>query len=574
MKKLIALILILVLALSSCEYINPQSNPADNTPTADSSQNNNNADTTPDSTPDGDSDCAHAVITIKDKKTATCTESGYTGDKVCYACGLVVQLGEQTATVPHNYVGGVCKSCGDVESTGGNTECQTHKDADDNGLCDVCRVNVLVWYNFYSVNDLHGKFSDTDSQPGVDELTTYLKEAKSNGNTILLSAGDMWQGSSESNLTKGNLITDWMNHLGFVSMTIGNHEFDWTDEYIRANLAIADFPFLAINIYDKYTEERMDYCEPSTVVDMGGFQIGIIGAIGDCYTSISGESIGDVYFKVGNELTELVKAESERLRAEEGADLIVYCIHSGSDYDERLSDGYIDLVFEGHSHQTYVNYDSYGVVHLQGGGENRGISYARVSINSANGNTKVATAKTISASVYSSYEPDSIVDELLEKYKDVISKAFEVLGYNSTYRDDSEIEALVAKLYYQYGIEKWGDEYDIVLGGGSINTRSPYNIYQGNVQYSHLQSILPFDNEITLCSVSGRDLLNKFINSNYSAYYEIDPSTIDPYATYYIVTDTWSSGWAPNNLTEIARLGPNIFARDLLAEYVKEGNWE
>ena len=72
-----------------------------------------------------------------------------------------------------------------------------HTDADDNGRCDTCTVSVLVEVDLFAVNDLHGKIFDTDSQPGVDEFNSYLRlQRKQNPNTILLSSGDMWQGSS------------------------------------------------------------------------------------------------------------------------------------------------------------------------------------------------------------------------------------------------------------------------------------------------------------------------------------------------------------------------------------------
>lgn len=577
MKKILALLIVLALFLSGCEYITI---PGQNTPPiADGGNNTPDGGNAPDNTPDDTPEipgtdpekCIHAVTTTKNVKVATCTEEGYTGDIVCCTCELIISIGKAVAKSAHTYSGEKCLVCGYVKPD----ECLTHEDLNDNGECDVCGINVLIWYEFYSVNDLHGKFKDTDAQPGVDELTTFFKEAKKqNENVILLSAGDMWQGSAESNLTKGNIVTDWMNELGFVSMTLGNHEFDWGEEYIIDNAEIANFPFLAINIYEKATNEQVDYCESSIIVDIGGYQIGIIGAIGDCYNSILNVRVEDIYFKTGNELTNLVKAESVKLR-EQGADLIIYSLHSdGGDYDVSLSNGYIDLVFEGHTHSSYVKYDSYGVAHLQGGGENRGISYAKLSFNTANGNTKTETAKTIYSSVYKKYESDPLVSELLEKYKDIIGDAFAPLGYNCKYRNDSEIEALVAKLYYEYGKERWGDQYDIVLGGGSLNTRSPYDIEKGDVTYSQLQSIFPFDNDITLCAVKGADLLKKFINSNYATYYEIDASTIDPNKTYYLVTDTWTSDYAYNNLTEIGRYDPYVYARDLLAEYIKNGGWE
>ena len=112
---------------------------------------------------------------------------------------------------------------------GQSDACQEqHHDQDDNGKCDVCGVTTVVIVDFYNINDLHGKIADGENHPGVDELTTYLKKMKkSNDHTVLLSSGDMWQGTSESNLTKGLLTTDWMNHAGFSAMALGNHEYDW-----------------------------------------------------------------------------------------------------------------------------------------------------------------------------------------------------------------------------------------------------------------------------------------------------------------------------------------------------------
>ena len=56
--------------------------------------------------------------------------------------------------------------------------CKTHTDEDGNNLCDQCKTSVLVYVDFYAMNDLHGKFNDGETHPGVDELTTYLKNAK------------------------------------------------------------------------------------------------------------------------------------------------------------------------------------------------------------------------------------------------------------------------------------------------------------------------------------------------------------------------------------------------------------
>ncbi len=482
-------------------------------------------------------------------------------------------------------------------TTSGDNGCKKHKDSNKDEICDVCRQSVIIYIDFYNINDLHGKLDDGDGHIGVDELTTYLKNArKTDDHAFFISTGDMWQGQAESNMTKGLIMTDWMNELQFTAMAIGNHEFDWGSEYIQNNADLAEFPFLAINIYDRATNKLASYCEPSVMVDAGGVQIGFIGAIGDCYSSIAVDKCDDVYFKVGSQLTALVKAEADRLR-HEGADYIVYLIHDGygnsnygseiqasasqikSYYDVVLSDGYIDLVFEGHTHQGYRLIDEHGVYHLQNRGDNKGgISHAEIAINSVTNENKVTEAELVATYVYGDLNDDPLVEQLLKKYEDQISAANEVLGYNRTYRDDEELEQLVAKLYYEAGVKEWGNKYKIVLGGGFLRTRSPYNLYAGDVTYGQLSSLFTFDNQITLCAVKGRDLKRKFFETNHSDYFiscgdygNSVRNNIDLNATYYIVVDNYTADYAYNNLTIVERYDPNIFARDLLAEYVRNG---
>ena len=591
--KLLALLLVCILVVSLCAC---QS--ADNFESIPSSGSNALAGT-------GTSQGNHTHTYTDEVIAPTCTENGYTihtcacGES--YADAQVAAIGHafgqwQIVTEPTASSAGKkerqCSSCGEKETViiginGCGDEDSAHSDINNDGLCDTCKIDVLETIDFYNFNDLHGKFDDTDSQPGVDELTTFLLQAKqTDEHTVILSTGDMWQGSSESNSTKGMLITEWMNYLGVEAMALGNHEFDWGQEYIASNAKLAEFPFLAINVYDGATNKRAEYCKSSVMISRGGAQIGLIGAIGDCYSSIAAEMTKGLYFKVGSELTELVKAESLKLR-EAGADVIVYLIHDGGSYqnagnttgyyDQALSSGgYVDLVFEGHSHSYYIFTDAYGVPHLQGGGDNKkGITHVEMNVNFANGEVAITVTEYIDHSDCAALPDAEIVDQLLEKYWDKIGAVYRELGQNSKYRSSAEIGRTVARLYYEAGIAKWGNEYDIVLAGGSINTRSPYDIQSGMVKYSDLQMILPFDNKVMLCKISGRNLIDKFFkNSKYYIYSELSVSDIDPKKEYYIIADTWTSGYDWVNCTEIACYGENIFARDLLADYIAAGNWK
>lgn len=129
MKK-IRLILLLMLSLAivlgsftSCEMLEEKfpgvfGNETDDT----------NGDTTGDETPDvkpedkpddkpadtvDPSTCKHFVTTIKNKTASTCSEEGYTGDTVCYACGTVIKPGKAIAKVDHKFENGKCSVCGE-----------------------------------------------------------------------------------------------------------------------------------------------------------------------------------------------------------------------------------------------------------------------------------------------------------------------------------------------------------------------------------------------------------------------------------------------------------------------------
>ena len=54
---------------------------------------------------------------LQKAKDATCTEEGYTGDKVCTVCGEVVERGSVIAKLPHNFEDGKCTVCGTIDST-------------------------------------------------------------------------------------------------------------------------------------------------------------------------------------------------------------------------------------------------------------------------------------------------------------------------------------------------------------------------------------------------------------------------------------------------------------------------
>ncbi len=444
----------------------------------------------------------------------------------------------------------------------------------------------IVTLQIVGFNDFHGNTLDSETGLGISKTASVVNEVTNNKlNTIILSQGDMWQGSAEAGLTFGSVVNDWMNDLNFVSMTVGNHEFDWNTSHVKANAEAAKFPYLGINVYSRETYERVDYLDPSVIVNKNGAKIGIIGAIGDCYSSISSSMVEDIYFVVGSELTTLVINEALRLRNEEHCNFIIYSVHDGRDssgynpYSLNIS-SYVDLVLEGHTHIDYRYLDSKGVYHIQGGGYNETINYINVDVNLNGRNHKINKVESITTNDYFSLAKDTDSEAIFAKYDSVIGHVHDVIGYNRTRKNSTYLQKTVATLYLNHGLEKWGSQYDIVLGGGYIKTRSPYNLDAGDVTYADLYYLFPFNNDLVLCSIKGTYLSSQFISEpqnysiSYSTYGDSVKYDVDPNATYYIVTDTYSSDYSPNHATVIDTFSTSgYYARDMLKDYIAEGRF-
>ncbi len=523
------------------------------------------------------------------KQAMPCDHLDANGDNLCDNCNQKVDIPVCIVHVDENQ-DNRCDACG-IEvniSTPPDGEC-AHADADADKICDLCQKSVVINFNLLGVNDVHGKFLSSDVQPGIGGMSTYMQSIKqSNANTIFFSTGDMWQGSAEVGLTYGNLMTDWMSDMGFAFMTLGNHEFDWGGSYIQQNSDRANFPFLAINVYEESTNQLAPFCQPSVLVDLGDVQVGFIGAIGDCYSSISGDMSQGYYFKVGDELTALVKAESANLRTQ-GADFIVYSLHDGASYsdvsnnkisdatlsayyDISLSQGYVDIVFEGHSHSYYTAIDSQGIWHSQGGGDNtRGFIKTNVTYNLVTKQSKVEAPALAGKSNYEQLADHQIVTDLKAEYSQVIQKTQSVVGTNPSYMDSGSLRVLMASLYAN--LAEQFPQYDIVFGGGYLSCRSPGELLAGDVKYGDLYMLFPFNNTLAVCQIDGRTLRNNFMNNryyylSYTEYGNSVRNSIDPNGTYYIITDSYNYNFEQNvgKVIPVATYADG-FARDLMADY-------
>jgi len=133
-------------------------------------------------------------------------------------------------------------------------------------------------------NDTHSQIDplpDNDktypNKGGVARRATLVKRVrKENPNTLLLDAGDVFQGTPYFNFYKGEVEYKAMSLIGYDAGTIGNHDFDNGVDGLAAALKFANFDIVSTN-YDFRGTSLEQRVKPYVVREVGGVRIGLFG---------------------------------------------------------------------------------------------------------------------------------------------------------------------------------------------------------------------------------------------------------------------------------------------------------
>ncbi|MDD4310350.1 MAG: bifunctional UDP-sugar hydrolase/5'-nucleotidase [Candidatus Cloacimonetes bacterium] len=194
-------------------------------------------------------------------------------------------------------------------------------------------------------NDVHGgidraqaTFMNPEFPPqlgGGGSAATLIKKVRSlkgpTRDSMLLDAGDFFQGRPVGTVTKGTAVIEYMNAIGYDAMTIGNHEFDILQRDLVETLKLAKFPILTCNVIDTKTNQIPFYAIPYIVVERMGVKIGILGfTTTDTEKMSFPDNVRDIKFLPEKpEVAKYVKI----LREQEKVDLVIVLGHAGLPYD-------------------------------------------------------------------------------------------------------------------------------------------------------------------------------------------------------------------------------------------------
>ncbi|XP_050355013.1 apyrase-like isoform X1 [Nymphalis io] len=225
----------------------------------------------------------------------------------------------------------------------------------------------LYELNIVHYNDFHARFVETSPSGnvcnpsaapcigGFARLTTLIREAvQEEPDSLVLNAGDTFQGTIWYNLLRWNVTQDFMNMVHHDAHVLGNHEFDNGIEGIVPYLQHLNSTVVTANIIDDEEPTIQGLYQPSVIVEKKGRKIGIIGVIISTTNELA--STGRLVF---TDEVEAVRREAEKLHAQ-GVDIIVVLSHCGLEIDREIAmhaGPYIDIVVGGHSHTLLSNFD-------------------------------------------------------------------------------------------------------------------------------------------------------------------------------------------------------------------------
>ena len=368
---------------------------------------------------------------------------------------------------------------------------------------------------------------------GMARLYTYIQQTRAeNPNTILIDAGDDIQGTIMTddiyNKTpeKEHPVMTAMNYMGYDAMTLGNHEFNWGIDTMKAITGQAKFPVLAANVKDAKGE--LVTGEGWTIVERDGVKVAVIGVvtpdvpiwdggkpgIDECTYEAANTAVKDAIAEIGDKADVIVVSAHMGLYAE-------FDEENGSDSAQKILDDNpeVDALLVGHYHSKVE--EMQGQVPV-GGVRNGGRDIARfdLTLDAANNVTSAKIQVVDMEGVTPSQEIRDIplVKEAHQATIDYISggngedgEAAAPLGTTTAkFQPENEIAGLPEGKLRDTAVMDLINQIQLENSGADVSAAALFkdtsDLPEGNINYGNIFDIYKFDNTLYKVTVTGKEL--------------------------------------------------------------------
>jgi 2',3'-cyclic-nucleotide 2'-phosphodiesterase / 3'-nucleotidase / 5'-nucleotidase len=368
------------------------------------------------------------------------------------------------------------------------------------------RVRIIA------TNDFHGTLEPRVDARGIRRggagaVAGVIEQAKRECEScavLLVDGGDMFQGTPASNLVFGRSVVTIYDALGYTAAALGNHEFDWGQDTLRARMHEARYAILGANV--RYADGRdVPWIRDDTLVDAGAVRVGIIGvATVETPRTTLAAHVRDLRF------VDPVPVVIQRARSlrERGAHLVVVVAHAGAfcddDGDDRcageiveLARGVgraVDVIVSGHTHSLVRTLEP-GVPIVQARSNGRAVGV----VDLIPGEVPVVSVRDVlTDSVVASARIDSLARRAIAAVAPRVSaRVAEVPAHLQRSGEQYPLGHLIADA------QRWAGKADVaVTNNGGVRADLP----AGTATYGRLFEVQPFANTLYRFTLRGRDL--------------------------------------------------------------------
>ena len=371
-----------------------------------------------------------------------------------------------------------------------------------------------------ATNDFHGTFEPRPDSTGVRRggaayVATVIGQARaecaarSTCTSVLVDGGDMFQGTAPSNRTYGATVVDLYNKLGYNAAALGNHEWDWGRDSLRARMRQARFPILGANV--RLADGRdVPWMPDDTLLTVGSLKVGVIGVTTvETPRTTMALNVADLAFPSP---APLVNERAKALRAR-AADAVIVVAHAGAfcqwptaGTTDAACDGEIvelargitervDAIVSGHTH-SLVNTHVNGIPIVQARSHGRAVGVVDVPL--GGGITSVQVRDVLADSLVANAGVDSLVKRVVAAVAAEMSRPI------------AQIAEPLRRSGRQYALGNLIADAQRAAGKGDVavmnNGGIRADLQAGQATYGSLFEIHPFANVLYRLTVRGSDL--------------------------------------------------------------------
>jgi len=375
-------------------------------------------------------------------------------------------------------------------------------------------MTILHWNDFHARNQPY-EISAKDSignevryyVGGTASLYGYLNKYRDD-KSLVLNAGDDFQGTPISSLTRGRSQIEFMNYLEPHAFVLGNHEFDYGQYSLDSALTLAKFDVLSANVY--FSPYSRLFAKPFVIKEINGIKTGIIGiTLPELFETSLPDNVKDL---VMLDTDSVIAAAINELKAN-NCDLIIILSHCGIEKDKTFASMFykdVDIIIGGHSHTAlFKPVIQNGVIIVQAGAHGRYLGILEISVDTDKDTVLSFTGKLIETVLNDEIYDHNIaaivdrrIDELMPDMKLVIGTLES--DWKASYSEESNLGQYQADAFRI----RTGSDIAFINGGGLRKS-----LLKGDIIVQDIWEINPFGNEIITFKVSGK-ILRQMIKNN------------------------------------------------------------